>query len=293
MQVAVIDVGSNTIRMLIASGEGGALARVRERKSRIGLGADVELTGRISREKLVEASSAVALCTAEARSVGCRRIEIVAASPGRQAENAGELIRVLARAGRAPVRVLSQEEEARLAFHGAIASGAQVDETVAVCDVGGGSTQIAFGTPVLGPVWLRSVDLGSLRLTVRRLDDDPPGKKAFAEARAEVRAAFDGVAVPLPKSALAVGGTARALRRLAGGRLGGEELESALRTLRKQCSAEVARRYGVEPSRARTLPGGALIVAELNRRLGIPLEVASGGIREGLASSLLDELAAA
>jgi|SRR5581483_7778440 len=293
MQVAVVDVGSNTIRMLVASGDDGGIVRVRERKTRIGLGAEVELTGRISRAKLVEASAAVALCTAEARAVGCRRIEIVAASPGRQAANAGELIRVLARAGRAPVRVLSQEEEARLAFHGAIASGAQVDETVAVCDVGGGSTQIAFGTAELGPVWLRSIDLGSLRLTVRRLDDDPPGKKAMAAARADVRVAFDGVTVPLPKSALVVGGTARALRKLVGGRLGAEELDAALRTLRKQRSAEVARQFGVEPGRARTLPGGAVIVAELHRRLGIPLEVASGGIREGLASSLLAELAAA
>jgi len=293
MRVAVVDVGSNTIRMLVASANGGAVAPVVERKARIGLGAEVELTGRISREKLAEASAAVAACTAEARAMGCNRIEIVAASPGRQATNAGELIRVLARAGRAPVRVLSQDEEAELAFDGAVACGAPTDETVAVCDIGGGSTQIAFGTPDAGPVWLRSVDLGSLRLTVRRLGDDPPGKKALAAARAEVREAFAGVTVPLPKTALVVGGTARALRKLVGGTLGEDELRDALRTLRKRPSADVAADLGIDPGRARTLAAGGLIAAELHRRLGIPLEVASGGIREGLASALLDELAAA
>jgi exopolyphosphatase / guanosine-5'-triphosphate,3'-diphosphate pyrophosphatase len=289
MRVGVVDVGSNTLRLLVAEAAPGGSSAVHERKARVGLGADVELHGRISRAKLTETAEAVRSFAAEARELGCSRIEIVVASPGRQASNAGRLIHILARATAAPVRLLSQEEEARLAFVGAIAVARPEASTVAVCDVGGGSAQIAVGEPIDEPAWLRSVDIGSLRLTTRLLDRDPPGKKAIAEARVVVREAFDGVAPPLPKAAYAVGGSARALRKIVGKSLGAEELAEAVSILRRSSQQDLVDLYRIDPERARTLAGGALILAEAQRRLAVPLEVVRAGLREGLALTLLEE----
>jgi exopolyphosphatase / guanosine-5'-triphosphate,3'-diphosphate pyrophosphatase len=162
-----------------------------------------------------------------------------------------------------------------------------------VCDVGGGSTQLAIGLPGRGPAWSRSLDLGSLRLTAQALDRDPPGKKAVNEARLLVRRQFAGLVLPLPMQALAVGGSARALRRLVGGSLGHDELRAAVRTLRKLPSSEIAAAYGIGPERARTLTAGALVLAEVQRRLVVPLTVGRGGVREGAALALAAEQTAA
>jgi exopolyphosphatase/guanosine-5'-triphosphate,3'-diphosphate pyrophosphatase len=293
MRVGVIDVGANTLRLLVAEAAPGGLSAVEQCKARVGLGADVELHGRISNAKLTEAATAVRAFAAHARELGCAQLEIVVASPGRQAVNAGRLIHTLARATAAPVRVLSQEEEARLAYIGAIAVCRPAAPTVGVCDVGGGSAQIAVGVTGEEPSWLRSVDVGSLRLTTRLLDRDPPGKKAIAEARAVAREAFDGVTPPLPKAAYAVGGSARALRKIVGKKLGADELAEAISILRRRPRDELVETYSFDDERARTLAAGAVILAEVQRRLAVPLEVARAGLREGLALTLLEELAPA
>jgi exopolyphosphatase / guanosine-5'-triphosphate,3'-diphosphate pyrophosphatase len=293
MRVAVIDVGSNTIRLLVASAGRGALAVLDERKAWVRLGLDVALCGAISESRLRAAAEEVSSFAAEARMLGCSRLEVLVASPGRQAENGSELRRRLEAAAAAPVRVLRRDEEARLAYHGAVSCAGIGKGTVAVCDVGGGSTQLAIGLPGRGPAWSRSLDLGSLRLTAQALDRDPPGKKAVNEARLLVRRQFAGLVLPLPMQALAVGGSARALRRLVGGSLGHDELRAAVRTLRKLPSSEIAAAYGIGPERARTLTAGALVLAEVQRRLVVPLTVGRGGVREGAALALAAEQTAA
>ena len=292
MRVAVIDVGSNTVRLLVAEASQTGLTALRQRRERIGLGADVEASGRISAAKLKEAAACAGAFAAEARALGCARVEVIATSPGRQAENAGRLVRALAAAAKAPVQILSPEDEAELAYDGALAWAGRRAGSVAVCDVGGGSTQVAVGTSQ-GAVWIRSVDIGSLRLTARLLEGDPPGKKAIAAAQADLRKEFDGFSPPLPQSALAVGGSARALTKLVGRTLGDEELSFAVRTLRKQPASEVAKAFGIDRCRVRTLTAGVLILAEVQQRLAVPLEVAGGGLREGCALSLLAEATAA
>ena len=97
-----------------------------------------------------------------------------------------------------PARVVSPEEEGRLAYEGAVAAFPDLPATVAVCDVGGGSTEIAVGTPDAGPAWLVSLDIGSLRLAHRFLEADPPGKKALAAAHADVAETLEGITPPLP-----------------------------------------------------------------------------------------------
>jgi exopolyphosphatase / guanosine-5'-triphosphate,3'-diphosphate pyrophosphatase len=293
MRVAVIDVGSNTIRLLVASAGTAGLAVLEERKAWVRLGIDVALYGAISEKRLRVAVDAVSRMATEARKLGCARLEVLVASPGRQSENGSELLRRLEAAAAAPVRLLRRDEEARLAYDGAVACAGIGAGTVAVCDVGGGSTQLAIGLSGAGPAWVRSLDVGSLRLTAQALGYDLPGKKAVNEARRLVRAQFAGLVLPLPMQALAVGGSARALRRIAGRSFGQEELRAAVRTLRKLPSSEIAATYGIGAERARTLTAGAVILAEVQRRLAVPLAPARGGVREGAALALAAQQTAA
>ena len=191
------------------------------------------------------------------------------------------------------MRVLSAEEEGRLAYAGAVATaGVALPGRVAVCDVGGASTEIAVGAPSAPPGWVRSVALGSVRLTTRVVTGERITRDEIADARAEVAAAFADVVPPAADAALAVGGSARAARRLVGPALGAGELAEALRLVTAKSPRAIARRYGVDRSRAPILPGGLVLLAEVQRRLGVPLHVCDGGIREGAVLASLAALAA-
>jgi exopolyphosphatase/guanosine-5'-triphosphate,3'-diphosphate pyrophosphatase len=291
VRVGVVDVGSNTVRLLVAADRRGCVEPLHEERAYLRLGEEVERLGWIGEAKLRETVECVRRYTKVAREHGAHQLEAVVTAPGRRAANADEFVAAIARGAGAPVRVLAAEEEALLAFTGALACQGDLPETVAVCDSGGGSTELVVGTK-RGPTWLRSVDVGSL--TVRALlPDDPPGKDAVEAARAEVRERLSGVAPPVPKGAYVTGGTARALRRIVGRELGSKELEVALRRLGKRPAAEIARQYGIDRERAWTLVGGAVVLAELQLRVGVPFCVARAGMREGIAAAAFAELAAA
>ena len=148
-------------------------------------------------------------------------------------------------------------------------------------DVGGGSAQVVVGSRRRGAIWARSIDIGSQRLTSRLLAGDPPGTEALAAAQAEVERYLDDFDPPTPRTALAVGGSARALRRLAGGRLGRDELAAVVYLLTTTSSEELIANHDVDPDRVRTMAAGALILSEIQRRLGTPLKVVRAGLREG------------
>jgi exopolyphosphatase / guanosine-5'-triphosphate,3'-diphosphate pyrophosphatase len=289
VRVSVVDVGANTVRLLVADEAGP----VREDRVHVGLGEEVERTGRLSRKKIARAAVVAGAHVRRGRKLGSVLTEVLVTSPGRQSSNAGELVDALSDATEAPVRVLSAEEEGALAWRGAVASVGDLPETVAVCDVGGGSAQIAIGTRFGPPVWVRSVDVGSLRLTRRAFSNDPPDAADLERAREAVERAFSEIAPPLPLAALAVGGTARALRRVVGSDLSAEALETAVRRLSKRSTRRLVKDFGVDLDRARTITAGALIFVEVQRRLRVPLQVGRGGIREGAALSLLDAAVAA
>jgi exopolyphosphatase/guanosine-5'-triphosphate,3'-diphosphate pyrophosphatase len=291
MNVAVIDVGSNTVRLLVGSRSPDGISAAARGKQVIGLGADVERNGAISAPKLAETVECVAGFVTEARAAGAGLIDVVVASPGRQARNSDQLVRSISRAAGVGARVLSREEEARLAFEGAL-EGSSADGAVAVCDVGGGSAQIAVGTVDDGAAWLRSVDLGSLRLSARIPYGDPPTRDEQAALRAEARATVATLTPPLPGQALAVGGTARNLRKLVGRTLGPDELGEAMRILRRTPAVQLTAGYDIDLWRVRALPAGAAILAEIQSLLAVPLEVGKGGLREGVVLALLDRLQA-
>ncbi len=293
VRVGIVDVGANTLRLLVAARGNGRLVPVREQRVQLGLGEEIERSGEISEEKLTEAQTIARAHVRRARKLGCDRIEVLVTSPGRQAANGRELVQRISDSTGAATRILRPEEEGELAWHGVVAALEESTETVAVCDVGGGSTQVVVGTVTSGPAWARSIDLGSLRLTRRALGTAPPGRGDLEAARFEIETAFMELAPPLAQSAYATGGTARALRKVAGTRLDGEALSSAARALGKRPSRSISRTYGVDPARARTLLAGTLILTEVQQRLGVALDVGRGGIREGAALLALEDLSAA
>jgi exopolyphosphatase / guanosine-5'-triphosphate,3'-diphosphate pyrophosphatase len=285
MRVAVVDVGSNTTRLLVAALDGGMIEPLETGRFRLPLGEEIERTGRVSDTSIAAVVKAVRQLCAAAQGVGASMVDVFVTAPGRQAENADELLDALRRAANHRVRVLTTEEEGRLAYAGAVATaGVELGATIAVCDVGGASTEIAVGVPGRTPEWVESVDLGSVRLTARAAH--------LADARVETARAFADVEPPRVDVALTVGGSARATRRLVGPWLGDAELEEALRLVEDLSPRQVARRFGVDRARACILPAGVAILAHVHELLGVPLHVCSGGIREGAVLQQVAEAAA-
>ena len=214
-------------------------------------------------------------------------------APGRQSANAVELLRALRDAVGMTPRVLSAESEGRLAYLGAVAAADDLPALIAVCDVGGGSTEVGVRRRRLG-AGLGRLDRCRLAAAVQPVLSGRHGSGADVRAaRAEVRRHLSEIGGVEPDAALATGGSARALRKLVGWTLGGEQLEHAIGMLAGRSPAKIARKYGIEARRARTLLAGAVILAEVQALLATPFEVARGGLREGLAAELLAELQAA
>jgi exopolyphosphatase / guanosine-5'-triphosphate,3'-diphosphate pyrophosphatase len=278
-------VGSNTIRLLVAEVAGGVVTPLDKERVRLSLGEEIERGGRVSETSIATAAKSVGKLCSMARRHGVASLDVFLTAPGRQSENAEELITAVRRAADNPVRVLSTDEEGRLAYAGAVATAdIELPERIAVCDVGGASTEIAVGAPGSSPDWVASVDLGSVRLATRTDD--------LASARREAADAFAELEPPKVELALAVGGSARAARRLVGPWLGDAELTEALRLVETTSPRAISRRFGVDRSRARILPAGVAILAQVHELLGVPLHVCDGGIREGAVLATMAELAA-
>jgi exopolyphosphatase/guanosine-5'-triphosphate,3'-diphosphate pyrophosphatase len=282
MRIGVIDVGSNTTRLLVASAGSDGLDPLEKGKVRLSLGEEIERYGAVSAVHLAAAAKAVRELAALARRKRVASLDVFLTAPGRQAGNADELVAALSRAARVPARVLTKEEEGSLAYRGAVlTAGIPLPSRIAACDIGGASTEIAVGSPDAEPDWIESVDLGSVRLTTRA-----------GCMPAEARDAFGSLEPPAVEAALVVGGSARAVRRLVGAKLGEEELAEALSLVETCPPREIARRFGVDRARAEILPAGVILLAEVQRKLGVPLHVCSGGIREGAVLASRDALAA-
>jgi exopolyphosphatase/guanosine-5'-triphosphate,3'-diphosphate pyrophosphatase len=279
MRIGVIDVGSNTTRLLVTD---AALNPLETQKLRLALGEEIERHGAVSTVHVAAAAKAVRDMASMARRKRVASLDVFLTAPGRQATNSAELVAALSRAAGVKARVLTKDEEGTLAYRGAIlTAGVALPSRVAVCDIGGASTEIAVGEPGGDPDWVESVDLGSVRLTARA-----------GNMRSEAEDAFAHLEPPTAEAALVVGGSARAARRLVGAELGETELTEALEIVETTSPREVARRFGVDRARAEILPAGVILLAELQRRLGVTLHVCSGGIREGAVLASLEALAA-
>ena len=282
MRVGVIDVGSNTTRLLVASAGPDGLEPLETQKLRLSLGEEIERHGAVSAVHVAAAAKAVRGMAHAARRKRIDSLDVFLTAPGRQATNSAELVAALTRAAGVKARVLTKEEEGTLAYRGAVLTAElALPERIAVCDIGGASTEIAVGTPESDPDWIESVDLGSVRLTARGTD-----------MHAEAEDAFAHLDPPTVEAALVVGGSARAARRLAGAELGESELVEALQIVASTSPREVSRRFGIDRARAGILPAGVILLAEVQRKLGVTLHVCGGGIREGAVLASVDALAA-
>jgi exopolyphosphatase/guanosine-5'-triphosphate,3'-diphosphate pyrophosphatase len=286
MNVAIIDVGSNSVRLLVAAVGGGRVRQLQRERVYLRLGDDAHRRGLVGPRKLKDARAVAARYARLARKAGAARLETIVTAPGRQAANSDELIRALKKATGASVVLLSAEEEGRLAWEGALAHVDDPPGVLAVVDLGGGSCEVAVGRPELGASWVGSVDAGALRVTRAFLGGDPPGAKKIARAQAEVRTLVGALDPPRADLVLAVGGTARAAGRIIGPRFGVERLEALARTLSEVPAKTVAEAHGITARRAETLLGGTLVLTEIARKLGSSLEVGRGGLREGAALAL-------
>jgi exopolyphosphatase/guanosine-5'-triphosphate,3'-diphosphate pyrophosphatase len=293
VNVAIIDVGSNSVRLLVAAVDGGLVKQLHRDRVYLRLGDDAYRLGRIGATKLEETSAVAARFARMARKRGAERLETIVTAPGRQSSNRDELVEVLSEATQAPVAVLTANDEGRLAWEGAVSRMDDPPEIVAVVDLGGGSCELAVGTPTLGPAWVRSVDAGALRVTRAFLGGDPPAGERVATARREIRRLVGGFDPPRPDAALAVGGTSRAIGRVFGKRFGADQLERLTSTLSTVPAETVTEAHGITPERAQTLLGGTLVLTEVARRLHSDLEVGRGGLREGAALALAGAEAAA
>lgn len=288
MRVVVLDVGSNTARVLVAdvSAE-GRVAAVEEKRERLGLGAEIARTGTLSRDTVRTVARACRGYAKVGRALGAERAQVIVTAPGRQGRAPGLLVSALAEATRLPVLVLSADEEGRLAYDGAVARArALPGGVVGVVDVGGGSTEVVLGDPRRGAAWVGSIDLGSIRLTRQHLHGDPPSKRELRRARDAVRASMAALSPSRPDRALATGGSARAVAKLVGRVFDADEVEEAIAIFARCPSAKVAREAGIHPVRAASVLGGALLLAETARLLDRPLGLAHGGVREGAALAL-------
>ena len=293
VRVAVVDVGSNSVRLLVASVKRRGVRELDRDRVYLRLGDDAYRLGRIGARKLDELEYVAERYAQRARLAHVERLETIVTAPGRQSSNADELVDVLLDATRAPVTVLSAQDEGRLAWEGAVASLPDPPSTVAVVDLGGGSCEVAIGRPELGPTWIASRDAGALRVTSAFLRGERAGASQLDWARRSVGELLEGLDGPQPDAALAIGGTARAVAKILGPRFGPKKLDTLTDRLARLGAARVIGALDITQERAETLFGGTLVLAEVARLLEAKLEVGRGGVREGAALAFAREHSAA
>jgi exopolyphosphatase / guanosine-5'-triphosphate,3'-diphosphate pyrophosphatase len=282
MRCACVDIGTNTTRLLVAERTGDGLREVAavRRFMRLTAGPD----GAIPDATVADVAELVAAHVGVARQHGADHVRAVATAAIRRAPNRDALCRAVRAVAGVDVEILSGEEEAALAFAGALASlDGPPTGLIGVIDVGGGSSELVTGTVADGVTWSTSLAVGSGVLAERHLRSDPPALDELAAVRAEIDGALAGVRPPAPRTVLAVGGSATALAGEAGGGLKPETIARVLAVLIAEPAAEAARQLGLHIERVRLLPAGLLVLEAAWEALGgAPLRIVRGGLREGV-----------
>ncbi|MFL5892114.1 MAG: hypothetical protein ACJ75I_05160 [Solirubrobacterales bacterium] len=289
MLCAAIDIGSNTTRVLVAEPQDGQLRKVMEQRAYTRIDKASQHDGAIDQAKIDEVADVVATQVRLAQEIGAEAIRTVATAAIREAANREEIVAEINRVANVEVEVLSEHEEGRLAFIGATKTlGHPVEGEIAVVDVGGGSSEVIFGTVSEGARAVRSFKVGSGSLADELLTSDPPSPSEIRAVRDAISDLFAEAEFERPGQAVAVGGSATSLRSLVGSVLEYETLERAIRVLTGDPIAEVAKRFELDPRRVRILPTGVLLLEKLSELLGQPLQIGKGGLREGVILTLLN-----
>ena len=298
-RVAVIDIGTNSARLLIAEVTGGRVTEV-ERRSRVTrLGRGVDLTGQLSVEAIEAACEAIGDYVTTYQEAGVDTVNAIATSAVRDASNGSAFIAELRERFALSARVLDGEEEARLTYLGATSEHPPAEPTLVV-DIGGGSTELIVGAGA-EISFHASLQAGVVRHTERHISSDPPTAvelEALAtDARGLIEAAIAGHdAKPEARTGIAVAGTPTSLaaiemelapydpERVHGHIL---SLPSIQRMFSRLASAPLAERTeiaGLHPDRAPTIVAGVVILVETMRAFGLDsIEVSEHDILYGTA----------
>lgn len=284
---AVIDIGSNTTRLLVAEKSGDGFRQLLSQRAFTRLGRGLKDDGSIPQKKIDELARTISTQVKLAKVLGADDVYAMATAATRDATNGEELVDSVADQSGVRIDVLDETDEARLAFLGATHSMSEQEGSIAVVDVGGGSTEIAVGTLKDGVKWSTSFRIGSGMITDRHIHNDPPSVDDLEAARQAIMAMFDEFPFPKVDQAIAIGGSASSMRRMVGNVLEHETMERAIRLITRNDASEVAEEFGLDPERVQVLPAGVMILEDIGDRLEIPLRIGKGGLREGKLLELL------
>ncbi|HEV7145920.1 MAG TPA: Ppx/GppA phosphatase family protein [Pedococcus sp.] len=305
MRLGVVDVGSNTVHLLVVDAHRGAQPLpASSHKIELRLSEHVADDGSIAATGEQALVTFVRECLTVAEDQGVEEVMAFATSAIREAPNGEDVLaRVRAETG-VGLQVLSGEEEARLTFLAARRWFGWSSGTLLVVDIGGGSLELAAGVDE-DPDAAVSLPLGAGRLTRDLLPGNPPGPEVVRAARREIRLRLAGATRPLTKAgtpdrAVGTSKTMRSLARALGaapssdGPYAVRQLERADLTLlvgrlAQMTAAERAHLPGVSAGRSRQLLAGALVAEAVLDLLGVQrLEICPWALREGVILSRLD-----
>ncbi len=302
--VAVVDIGSNSVCLLVARREAnGEISILDKLKDTPRLRDEIDADGQLSE---IGAARTLAALRLFSQVIGQHnaRVRVVATAALRAARNAQDFIARAEREAGLRVEIVTGDEEARLAFLGALSGLGELDGETLVADVGGGSTELVLG---LGgrAAQTMSEPLGALTVTRDWLGADPVFPDAVAHARLHIRAMLEPVVGAFRNRpnlrAVATSGTIQRVARIAcvqagdarqdvhGLALSAGALRQVVHTLEAAPTlADRLRIPGMDPSRADILLGGALIYDGLTDLLDLPRwTVSMAGLRMGVIHELL------
>ena len=306
MKTAVIGIGSNSVRSLLADVSGADFRRLRRDREGTRLFAGLDAAGNLDRDSMDKTVSAVRRMTTEASEQGAEKMAVFATSAARDAANGREFMEAVERETGLPLRIISGEEEAELSFLGA--SAAANTERCGMIDIGGGSTEIAIGTQT-GIESAFSCQMGAVRLFRRlrldRREDMEPVEVAAAEILSEKLAKHPGL--DLPDTWVGTGGTFTTLAAMVlkqpwtdrthvhGTVITRTEIRSIGEKLAGMNIEERKQLPGLQPSRADIVVHGICILLGVMKRLGMERIIVSewgnldGYIRRYFCGNAFDE----
>ncbi|HWD18679.1 MAG TPA: hypothetical protein VHB20_05325 [Verrucomicrobiae bacterium] len=220
---AVIDIGTNSVKLLVADVEGAAVSPVLEESGQTRLGAGFYETHELQPDAVRNTAEFVKVFAAKAVSLGSTPPRVIATSAARDAKNVGQLINAVFDASHLLIEILSGAREADWAFRGVTSDPRLAECPALIVDVGGGSTEFIVGENAV-PQFRNSYSLGTVRLLEKLRLSDPPGRAALEHCRASLRDFLSQQVAPLLNPALlsrqgrtrliGTGGTATLLVRM-------------------------------------------------------------------------------
>jgi exopolyphosphatase / guanosine-5'-triphosphate,3'-diphosphate pyrophosphatase len=292
---AVIDVGSNSVLLLVAAAGSRALRVVDEALVTTRLGTGLGEGGALDPAARARTRDAVAALAARARAAGAAEVRAFATGAARSARDGAEFAADLAATTGVPVEVLSGAREAELAYRAVAATLGDADEPLLVGDVGGRTTELSLGRGATIEA-TTSLPLGALLLTENHVRSDPPREildtVAWVAHTVLARSALPARARASRAALVVSGGTATALaaldlgldvydgRRVHGHRMSGAVLHQLVARLGAMPAASRACLPGLDAGRGMILPAGAVVVERLARAAGVDtLRVSDHGVR--------------